>query len=94
MARSVLRLKGEKWSCAIKMKPEMVLAFSLVFSFFSESNPDSPSLILIPSCPFPAPGLTLVCPHTLNIAWPTKRSDDPVCGGRARFTQRTRSGHL
>ena len=58
MAGPVLSVKGEKWPCAIKMKLEKVLALSLVFFLFSQSNSVSPSLILIPSCPFPARGLT------------------------------------
>lgn len=58
MVRPVLGVKGEKWPCAIKMKLEKVLALSLVISFFSQLNYVSPSLILIPSCPFPVQGLT------------------------------------
>lgn len=58
MVRPVLGVKGEKWPCAIKMKLEKVLALSLVISFFPQLNCVSPSLILIPSCPFPVQGLT------------------------------------
>lgn len=34
MALHVRRVKGEKWSGAIKMKPEKVFALGEVFSFF------------------------------------------------------------
>lgn len=90
MAWRVLRAKGEKWSGAIKMKPEKVFALGQVFSFFPWSKSVSPSLILIPFCPFPVQGLYQVFSPTLSIAG----CHDPMCSRQANFTKAGRPGDV
>lgn len=86
MARPVLGVKGEKWPCAIKMKLEKVFALGLVISFF-------PPVELCLSITHFDPLLSISCPHTLSLAaHKVNRRNDPVCGRRAQFTQKT-GGH-
>lgn len=95
MARPVLSVKGEKWPCAIKMKLEKVLALSLVFSFFFFSPPQVKVCLSITHSD---PLLSISCSGS-HLSLPTHpqrtaarkviQCNDPVCGRRAHFTQRT-----